>query len=69
MFSIKQNFVSLNLSNKFLSVNIADDIQSPVLGNDEVQATLFLSLTDFLYVPTFRVSLLSVCQFTKHNNC
>ena len=69
MFSIKQKIVSLNLSNKFLSVNIADDIQSPVLGNDIVQATLFLSLTDVLYVPTFHVSLLSVCQFTKHNNC
>ena len=69
MISIKQKFVSLHLSNKFPSVNITDDTQSLVLGNGVVQATPSLTLTDVLYVPKFSVSLLSISQFTKQNNC
>jgi len=39
-----------------------------VLGNGVVQATPSLTLTDILYVPRFSFSLLSISQFTKHNN-
>ena len=69
MTGIKKKFVSLNLSNKFLSVSIIDGTQSLVLGNGVVQGTPSLTLTDVLYVPKFHVSLLSISQFTKHNNC
>ena len=50
MICIKQKIISLNLSNKFSSVNIVDGSQSPVLGNEVVQVTSFLTLTDVLYV-------------------
>jgi len=46
MTGIKQNFVSLHLSNKFSYVNIIDGTQSPVLGNVNIQATPSLTLTD-----------------------
>ena len=46
MTGIKQKFVSLNFSNKFPLVNIADGIQSPILGNGVVQVTSSLTLTD-----------------------
>jgi len=67
MTGIKQKSVSLNYSNKFRSVNIADGSQSPVLGNRVVRATLSLTLIDVLYVLKFLVSLLSISQFTKQN--
>ena len=51
------------------SVKIADGTHSPVLGNGTVQATPSLTLTDVLYVSWFLVSLLSISQFTKQNNC
>ena len=57
------------MSNVYPSIKIADGTQSPLLGNGVVQATLSLTLTDLLYVPRFSVSLLSISQFTKHNNC
>ena len=63
MTDIKQKFVSLKLSNKFSTVNIADGTQSPVLSNGVVQATLPLTLTDVLFVPKFSISLLSISQF------
>ena len=66
---IKQNFDLLNLSDKFPFINIADGIWSPVLGNRVVQVTPSLTLTDVLYVLKFLVSLLSISQFTKQNNC
>jgi len=69
MRGIKQKFVSLNLSNVHLSIKIADGSHSPVLGNRVVQATPSLTLTDVLYVPLFPISLLSISQFSKHNNC
>ena len=69
MTSIKQKIVSLNLFNKFPSSNIADGTKSLVLGNRVVQATPSLTLTDVLYVSKFLVNLLSITQFTKHNNC
>jgi len=69
MSGIKQKSVSLKFSNTYPYVKIADDTQSPVLGNGVVQTIPFLTLTDVLYVPKFHVSLLSVSQFTKHNNC
>ena len=69
MTGIKQKFVSLNLSSVHLSVKITDGTYSLVLGNGVVQATPSLTLTDILYVPRFLVSLLSISQFTKHNNC
>ena len=69
MIGIKQKFISLNLSNKFSSINITDGTQSILLGNRVVQATLFLTFTDVLYVSKFTVSLLSMSQFTKYNNC
>ena len=50
------------------SVKIDDGTHSPVLENEIVQVTPFLTLTDVLYVPRFSVSLLSLSQFTKHNN-
>jgi len=59
MTGIKQKFVSLNLSNVYPSVKIADGTQSPVLGNGVVQGTPSLTLTDVLYAPKFPVSLLS----------
>ena len=68
MTSIKQKIISLNLSNKIPSVNIVNDTQSPVLGNGIVQTTPSLTLTVLLYVPKFSVGLLSISQFTKHNN-
>jgi len=61
--------MSLNLSNKFSLVNIADGTQSLLSGNGVVQVTPILTLTNVLYVLKFRVSLLSISQFTKHNNC
>ena len=69
MTGIKHKFVSLNFFNKFSPVNIADGTQSPASDNVVVQATPYLTLTDVLYVPKFSVSLLSISQFTKHNNC
>ena len=69
MTSIKQEFVSLNLSRVHPSVKIADGTHSPILGNGVVQTIPSLTLTDVLYVQKFHVSLLSVSQFTKHNNC
>jgi len=65
----KQEFVSLNLSRVHPSVKIANGTHSPTLGNGKVQATPSMTLTDVLYVPRFCVSLLSISQFTKHNNC
>jgi len=67
MTSIKQKFISLNLSNKFSYINIADT-QSPILGNEVFQDTPSLTLTDVLYISKFLVSLSSINQFTKHNN-
>ena len=61
--------MSLNLSNTYPSVKIVDDSYSPVLSNGVIHATLSLTLTDVLYVPKFLMSLLSISQFTKHNNC
>ena len=69
MTGIKKKFISVNLSNKFSSVNIVDGTQSHVLGNGVIQATPSLAFTDVLYVPKFSVSLLSISQFTKYNNC
>ena len=69
MTCIKQKFISLNLFNKFPPVNITDGTQSLVSGNRIVQDTPTLILTDVLYVPRFFVGLLSISQFTKHNNC
>ena len=68
MTNTKQEFVSLNLSPVQPSVKIADGTHSPVLGNVVVQATPSLTLTDILYVPQFSINLLSISQFTKHNN-
>ena len=69
MTSIKQNFVSLNLSSVYPSVKIVDGTKPPVLGNGVVQAAPSLTLTDVIYVPRFSISLLSISQFTKHDNC
>jgi len=69
MIGIKQKFVSLNLSSIHPSVKITDGTHSHVLGNEVVQATPSLTLTNILYVSWFPVSLLSISQFTKHNNC
>jgi len=43
MTGIKQKFISLNLSNTYPSVKIADGNQSPVLRNEVVHATLVLN--------------------------
>ena len=69
MTGVKQEFVSLNLSRVNSSIKIADGTHSPVLENGIVHATPSLTLTDVLYVPQFPISLLSISQFTKHNNC
>ena len=69
MTSIKQKFIPLNLSSVSPSVKIDNDTQSYVLDNEVVQATPFLTLTDVLYIPWFFISLMSINQFTKHNNC
>ena len=69
MTGTKQEYVSLNLSCVHPSVKIVDGTHSPVLGNAVVQATPSLTLTDVLYVSRFPFSLLSISQFTKHNNC
>jgi len=69
MTGIKQKFVLLNLSSILPFVKIADGIHSLVLYNGVVQATPSLNLTEVLYVPRFSVSLLSISQFTKCNNC
>ena len=65
MTDIKQKFVSVNLSSVHPSVKIANGTQSPVLGNGVVQVNPSLTLTDVQYVSR----LLSISQFTKHNNC
>jgi len=67
MAGIKQKIVSLNLSNKFPSINIADGTQSAILGNEVVQATPSLTLIDVLYVSN-SLLVLSISQITKHNN-
>ena len=69
MTGIIQKFVFLKYSNTYPPVKIADGTQSPVLGNWVVQATPSLTLIDVLYVPKFPVSILTISQFTKHNNC
>ena len=69
MTGIKQKIVALNLFNKYLSVNIADDTQALVSGNGVVQTTPSLTITDVLFVLKFSISLLSISQFTKYNNC
>ena len=55
MTCIKQKFVSLNLSNKFSSINIDDDIQSPVLGNRVVQAIPSSTFTVSYMFQNFRL--------------
>ena len=69
MTGITQKFVFLNMSTVHPSVKIADGTHSPVSENGVIQATPSLTLTDVLYVPRFPFSLLSINQFTKHNNC
>jgi len=60
MTGITQKFISLNMSTAYPSVKIADGTHSPVLGNEVVQATPSLTLTDVFYVPRFPVSLLCI---------
>ena len=48
---------------------MVDDTYPSVLSNGVVWSIPSLTLTDVLYVPRFLVSLLSINQFTKHNNC
>ena len=48
MTAIKQEFVSLNLSCVCPFVKITDGTHSPALGNEVVQATPALILTDVL---------------------
>jgi len=69
MTGIKDKFTFLHLFTQFSSVNIADDTESPVLGDEAVQATPSLNLKNVLYVLKFLVSLLSISQFTKQYNC
>ena len=69
MTGIKPKFVFLKFSNVHPSVKIVNDTQSSVLGKRAVQAIPSLTLTDVLYILRFSVSLLSISQFTKHNNC
>jgi len=69
MIGITQKFVSLNKSTAHSSVKVTDGTHSPVLGNEVVQATPSLTLSDVLYVPRFPVSLLSFSQLTKQNSC
>lgn len=69
MTGIKEKFHSLSFSDKFPSVHIVDGSFTPVLGDEVVQATPSLTLTNLLYVPEFPVSLLFISQFTKNNNC
>ena len=68
MTGITQKFVSLNMSTAHPSVKIADATHSPVLGNEVIQSTPSLTLTDVLYVSRFLVSLLFISQLTKQNN-
>jgi len=69
MACIQNKFDSLNLSKKISSVNIADDTQSRMFGNEVVHASPSLTFTGALYVLKFPVSLFSISQFTKQNNC
>jgi len=69
MTGIKDKLTSLYFFTQFSSVNIADDTQSPVLGDGVVQATLSLNLKNVLYVPKFPINLLFISQFTKQHNC
>jgi len=69
MACIQNKFDSLNLSKKNSSVNIADDTQSRMFGNEVVHASPSLTFTGALYVLKFPVSLFSISQFTKQNNC
>jgi len=48
MTGIKDKFISIHLFNKLFFVNIADGIQSPVLGDGVVQATPSFNLTNVL---------------------
>jgi len=57
------------MSNTYSSVKIVDGSHSLVLENGVVHATPSLIPTDVLFVPKFLVSLLSISQFTKYNNC
>jgi len=68
MTGITQKFVFLNMTTTYPSIKIADGTHSHVLGNEIVQATPSLTLTDVLYVPYFHVSLFSISQLTKQNN-
>jgi len=69
MTDITQKFISLDMFTAHPSIKIADGTHSPVLGNEAVQASPSAILTDVLYVPHFSVSLLSISQLTKQNNC
>jgi len=68
MTCTKEKFIFLHLFNKFPPVNIVDDTQSHVLGDEVVQTTPSLNLTSVLCVPKFSVSFLSISQFIKQNN-
>ena len=68
MTGIKLKFVSIKFSNIYSSIKIADGIQSPILGNEVVQVTPLLILIDVMYALKFSISLLSISQYTKHNN-
>ena len=57
------------MSNAHPSVKITDGTHSPVLGNGVVQVTPSLTIFYVLYVPRFPISLLSINQLTKQNNC
>ena len=57
------------MSTAHSSVKIVNDTHSHVLGNGVVQVIPSLTLTDVLYVPHFPVSLFSINQLTKQNNC
>lgn len=58
-------FISLYFLNKYPPIYIIDSSSSPVVGERVMCATTSLIVDDFLLVPKFLVSWLSISQITK----
>jgi len=64
MIDITQKFVSLNMFTAH-SVKIADGSHSPVLGNEIVQVTSFLTLTNVLIMFSCQSLVYQSVYYTK----
>jgi len=68
MIGIKNKFISYIFPINFLVLTLLM-VHSLIYLTMGVQATPSLNLINELYAPQFPISLLSISQFTKQNNC